>query len=399
MLQIIMKALRHRLVSNLALLVSIAAGVCLIFSVTLIHFGVSNGLEKARQRLGADILVVPVGVSVDPGEILYGGAPSNIYMPQELEQKVANMKGVQRATAQFFTQSLTEDCCDVGSAIRMIGYDSKTDWLVQPWLKDIAKTELADDEVIIGSGVTAGEGNKIMILGKSFHVVATMEPSGTGLDRSILTSIDTARRTAANSPLLKKIWQQNGDATNLISAILVEVAPGADVKEIIARLENFNEVQAFSAAETKRRTYEQFLVITGLLAVSGIVALVASIIQLFARLYTLTVERQGEWGLYLALGATPRKIALLIISETAILCTIGVAGGLVLGYLLYLWSVNFISVHQSFPFLYPGWGLTILSAAVILFFWLLVGIIAAWIPAYRGSHIEPTLVMTRGEFD
>ncbi len=56
MLKIIGKALRHRMVSNIALLAAIAAGVCLIFSVTLIQYGVSDGLEKARQRLGADIL-------------------------------------------------------------------------------------------------------------------------------------------------------------------------------------------------------------------------------------------------------------------------------------------------------------------------------------------------------
>ncbi|MCE5287032.1 MAG: ABC transporter permease [Pelosinus sp.] len=399
MLQIIMKSLQHRMITNLALLASIAAGVCLIFSVTLIQFGVSDGLEKARQRLGADILVVPSGASVDPGEVLYGGAPSNIYMKNELEQEVANLKGVKRVTAQFFTQSLDEDCCDLGVALRMIGYDPKTDWLVQPWLENVSKRELVDNEVIIGSGVTAAKGNNLTILGKEFHVVAVMEPSGTGLDRSILTSISTARKTAANSPLLKNVWQKNGEADKLISAILVEVEPGADVREIIVRLETSHEVRAFSASETKRRIYEQFLVVVGLLAASGIVALVASMIQLFTRLYTLTVERQGEWGLYLAIGATPRKITLLIIVEAGILCSLGAAGGLILGYLLYLWSVTFISTHQAFPFVYPGLGLMGVTAAGIYLFWLLVTVFAAWIPIYRGGHIEPTLVMTRGEFD
>ena len=399
MLQIIIKSLKHRMISNLALLVSIAAGVSLIFSVTLIQFGVNDGLEKARQRLGADILVVPAGASVDPGEILYGGSPSNVYMKQELEQNVAKMKGVHRVTSQFFTQSLNEECCDVGYAYRLIGYDPKTDWLVQPWLQNIAKTELADDEVILGSSVSAAKGNQITILGKTFRVAAVMEPSGTGLDWSILTNIATARTTAAHSPLLGKVWQQNGDANELISAILVEVEPGTDVKEIIMRLENFNNVRAFSALETKKRIYEQFLVITGLLFVSGLVALGASLVQLISRLFTLTVERQGEWGLYLALGATPRRIASLIVAETGILCSLGAAGGLLLGYWLYVWSIGFISVHQSFPFVYPGYGLTAVIALAIFSFWLVAGILAAWIPAYRGSHIEPTLVMTRGEFD
>lgn len=399
MLQIMMKALRYRMVSNLPLCASIAAGVCLIFSVTLIQIGVSDGVEKARQQLGADILVVPSGASVDPGEILYSGSPSNIYMKKELEQEVAKTKGVHRVTAQFFTQSLAGDCCDVGLDIRMIGYDPKTDWLVQPWLKNIARTELADDEVIIGSDVKTVQNNKIMILNKTFRVAARMEPSGTGLDHSILTNIHTARQTAANSFSLEKVWQQNGEATNLISAILVEVEPGADVKEIVRQLEDFNQVRAFSATETKRRTYEQLSVITGLLAVAGIIALLASMIQLISRLYTLTIERQGEWGLYLALGATPRKIALLIISETGILCSFGASVGLVSGYVLYVWSVSFIGAHQAFPFIYPEIGLTLLIATLIFFFWLLVGILAAWIPVYRGSKIEPTLVMTRGEFD
>jgi putative ABC transport system permease protein len=399
MIPILLKGLWHRKIQNLALVISIVVGVSLIFSVLLIRYGVEDGLEKARQRLGADLLVVPSGTTVDPGEILYGGSPNNIYMPKQFEEKISQIQGIRKVTAQFFTQSLTDDCCDIGTAIRLIGYDPKTDWIIQPWLNNISKIQLADDEVILGANVPTSLTDKINILGKTFHITATLEPSGTGLDRSILMDINVARNIAVSSTNLQQIWNANGPPSELISAILIEVESNTDIDAIISQIENTGKVHAFSAAETKRRIYEQFLVITSLLIAAGSMAVVASAVQLFSRLYTLTIERQGEWGLYLALGSTPPNIVLLIVAEAVILCSIGTIIGMVFGYLLFLWSVGFITDHQIFPFIYPDFFLVFKTGLVIFFAWIAVGSVAAWIPAYRSSRIEPSLIMTRGEFD
>lgn len=399
MRQILFKSLWYRRVQNSALLLAIAVGVSLIFAVALIQYGVATGLEQARARLGADILVVPSGVAVDPGEILYGGAPANTYMSREIEAKIAGIPGVRRTTAQFFSQSLTDECCDAGGPFRLTGFDPETDWLMQPWLKNIGKMQLADNEIIIGTGVNAFPGGAVNILGRSFQVAATLEATGTALDKSILLNMKTAREIAGESPRLAEFWQANGIPDGLVSAVLVEAEPDADIAGITAKIEGLDKVHAFSATETKRRIYEQFQVISGLLLAAGIMAVITSAVQLVSRLYALTLERQNEWGLYLALGATPGRIARWVMAEAALLCTLGTVTGLAGGYVLYRWSVNFMAAHQAFPFIYPEPAVVFTMAFILLVCWLLIGALAAWFPAYRSGRIEPGPIMTRGEFD
>ncbi|CUH97077.1 hypothetical protein P22_3203 [Propionispora sp. 2/2-37] len=397
--QILFKSLWFRRVQNSALLLAIAVGVSLIFAVTLIQYGVTEGLEQARARLGADILVVPSGVAVDPGEILYGGAPANTYMSREIEAKIASIPGIRRTTAQFFSQSLTDECCDTGGPFRLTGFDPETDWLIQPWLKNIGKMQLADNEIIIGTGVNSFPGGVVNILGRPFQVAATLEASGTALDKSILLNMKTAREIAGESPSLAGLWQANGVPEGLVSAVLVETEPDADIAGITAKIEGLDKVDAFSATETKRRIYEQFQVITGLLLAAGIMAVITSAVQLVSRLYALTLERRNEWGLYLALGAAPGRIAGWVMAEAALLCTLGTVAGLAGGYVLYRWSVNFMAAHQAFPFIYPEPAVTLTIAFILLACWLLLSALAAWFPAYRSGRIEPGLIMTRGEFD
>ncbi|MCE5284409.1 MAG: FtsX-like permease family protein [Pelosinus sp.] len=399
MIELIIKSLWHRRVQNIALLLSVAVGICLVFSVVLVQCGVSDGLIKAKERLGADILVVPSGAAVEPGEILYGGSPQNIYMGKNIEQKIAVIPGVERVTAQFFTQTLTEECCDIGESVRLVGYDPKTDWIVQPWLENIDKPQLAEDEIIVGGKVPTFSAQKIFILEKIFHVAAIMEPSGTGLDKSILMNIQAARDLAQDSANLQEVFAAQGTPADLVSAVLVEIKPDANILDIRAQIEALGQVHAFSAAETKRHIYDQLTIITGLLLMAGILTVIASIFQLFSRLYSLTLERQGEWGLYLAIGAAPKTVAVMIVTEAVLLCAVGSLVGLVFGYILYLWSVNFITAHQAFPFIYPSISIVLLIAFAIFLVWELISAIAAVIPAYRSSHIEPSLVMTRGEFD
>lgn len=399
MIQLILKSLWHRRVQNIALLLSVAVGVSLVFSVMLIQYGVSDGLIKAKQRLGADILAVPGGAAVEPGEILYGGSPHNIYMDKNIEKKIAAIPGVRRVTAQFFTQTLTEECCDIGESIRLVGYDPGTDWLVQPWLETITKPKLAEDEIIVGSKVPTFSAQKIFILGKIFRVAAIMEPSGTGLDKSILMDINAARALAKDSVNLEDVFIEQGAPLDLVSAVLIETEPDANILGIRSQIEELGKVHAFSAADTKRHIYNQLMMITGLLLMAGILTVIASVFQLFSRLYSLTLERQGEWGLYLAIGAAPKTVAAIIIKEAVLLCAAGSFVGLIFGYILYLWSVSFITAHQAFPFIYPSISIVLLLAGAIFAAWALIGAIAAVIPAYRSSHVEPNLVMTRGEFD
>jgi len=133
MVILILKALRYRCWQTSGIISLVTLAVAAIFAVTLLNQGIKNGSEQAKDRLGADLLVIPAGPQVAPGEIFYGGAPQNIYMPQSVAESIGQVPGVKRSTAQFFTQTLTEDCCDVGEALRLVGIDADSDWITASW--------------------------------------------------------------------------------------------------------------------------------------------------------------------------------------------------------------------------------------------------------------------------
>lgn len=399
MIFLIWKSLLHRKMQSLAIVLSIAVGVGIVFCVTTLYAGVAAGMELSKERLGADIVIIPGGVTVEPSLILFGGAAANTYMPQSTVDAVRVIPGVRRATPQFFTHTLTADCHDIGTKNRMLGYDPASDWVVRPWLKKINKTELSADEVILGAKVPTWTQNKIAILGKWYDIVAVAEETGTTLDYSLFVSMDEARRVVGENPTLRPLWAKQGPPDGLISAILVQVDAAADITDIIDRILKTGLVQPIVAVEVKKRLAAQFTVLVLLLGGIGLLVVAASLFQLFSRFYTLTVERQAEWGLYLALGAATRDIAAIVVGEAAAVALAGSLVGLLLGGGLYRAALGVLEDYQSFPYVQPTWQLLALTALLITGLFAGLGALAAWLPARRGSRTDPATVMTRGEFD
>lgn len=396
---LIWRSLLHRKIQNLAIIVAIAIGAGIVFCAAAIFQGVVSGLELSKQRMGADIVIVPFGVTMDPSLILFGGAAANSYMPADTANAVRAIPGVRRATPQFFTHTLTADCHDIGTNNRMLGYDPDSDWVVKPWLKKLNKAGLAADEVILGAKVPTWTENRIAILGKWYSIVAVAEETGTTLDYSLFVNMEEARRVVGANPYLNKVWEKQGPPAGLISAILVQVDPTANVMDIVTRIQELGLLQPIVAADVKKKIGDQFTVLVLLLGGVGLLTGAASLFQLFSRFYALTVERQAEWGLYLAIGASARDIAIVIVGEAAAVAAAGSLGGLILGTALYKISLTLLEAYQAFPFIPPSWTFLVTAGLLIAGIFSGCGALAAWFPALRGSRVDPATVMTRGEFD
>jgi putative ABC transport system permease protein len=396
---LIWKSLLHRKLQSLAIIISIAVGVGIVFCVAAIHRGVSSGMELSKQRMGADIVVIPFGETLEPSLVLFGGAAKNTYMPKDMVDAIRAVPGVRQATPQFFTHSLTADCHDIGTNNRMIGYDPGSDWIIGPWLKKAQKTELQSDEVILGAKVPVWVADQISVLGKWYNVVAIADETGTTLDYSLLVSMDEARRVAAKSTALNSVWKKQGPPEDLISTVLVQVDESADINNVVSGIRQAGLVQPIVASEVKKRINDQFTVLVWLLGGLGALVAVLSLFQLFSRFYSLTWERQAEWGLYLALGASGRDIAAIVVGEAVTVALAGSVGGLILGGILYKVSLALLTSYQSFPFIQPEWPFFTILSFLLAGLFSGLGALAAWLPAYRGSRIDPSTIMTRGEFD
>jgi putative ABC transport system permease protein len=400
MIALIWKNLLHRKLQNLALILSIAISVAILFSICSIYSGVDAGLELSKQRMGADIVIIPFGVRMDPSLYLFGGATTNVYLPAKFMESVRAVPGIKRVTPQFFAHTLADStCCDLTKQTRVIGYDPATDWIIGPWLKDLSKQELADNEVILGAKVAASSKDKISIVGKEYNIVTLADDTGSSLDYSIFVSMAEARRIAGDIPKLKAAFAKQGPATEWISSILVQIDPAYDIHAIVEGIQQAGYMQPIVAAEVKQRISEQFTVLVVLLGAVGILTGLAALFQLFSRFYTTTCDRQAEWGLYLALGASGRDIAALIIGEAVMVSLAGSLSGLLLGGALYAWGLGILELYQSFPFVQNSWTELLVLGFSVTGLFSGLGVLAAWLPAYTGSTVDPSLIMVRGEYD
>lgn len=112
----------------------------------------------------------------------------------------------------------------------------------------------------------------------------------------------------------------------------------------------------------------------------GVLALVLACVGIYGIMAYSVVQRTSEIGVRLALGAIPRQVLAMILSEASRLSLAGIALGLCASFLLARFVRSMLyGITASDP-------LTLSCAGFIL---LLVALAASWIPARRAAGVEP----------
>jgi putative ABC transport system permease protein len=163
--------------------------------------GAESSLRLTIDRLGADVIVVPLGSQDTVESALLMGVPARVWMPKKDNlEKIAAIPGVEIVTPQMFLVTLSNVACCAVSNMFMIAYDPATDFTIEPWLKQELGDELHLGEVVGGTFVTASEGeDKIKVYGYLTTLKTNLEPTGTGLDQSVFLTFDTAYDIASKS--------------------------------------------------------------------------------------------------------------------------------------------------------------------------------------------------------
>ncbi|MGA8409697.1 MAG: ABC transporter permease [Candidatus Acidiferrales bacterium] len=140
----------------------------------------------------------------------------------------------------------------------------------------------------------------------------------------------------------------------------------------VTDIETLPEALSVSVAQPRFRTL--------LLGLFGVIALLLAAVGIFGVLSYSVARRTHEIGIRMALGATPRAILRLVLTESARLVLVGLAVGILvaLGVTRYLSSLLF-AVHPADP-------LTFLGVAVLL---TAVALIACYVPARRAMRVDP----------
>lgn len=364
----------------------------LIFSISLV---VQDGLKLSKERLGADIIVLPDEAKADATQILFTAEPANIYMSKELVNILSEYDGVEQISPQFFTQTLTADCCSYGNETRVVGFDEKTDFILKPFLREQNIDKLENDQIIVGCDVESFLGNQVSILGKAFKVAGTLDATGSGVDNTIYLNMDAAINLVKENVLLQDKWNEE-NPENLVSSIFIKTKEGID-PSVVAKEINVPglAVQAIATSDTINSAKIQMEIINKIIFGLWITSLLIAALSLFGRFNSLAKERQKEIGMMRALGIQKNQIFNLILSEAWIMCF---AGGL-LGSILGIIVVNPILKILKEVFVLPSiWShkVTITSSFTGILVALLLGFIAAVYPALKSASLDPQDAITRG---
>lgn len=123
-------------------------------------------------------------------------------------------------------------------------------------------------------------------------------------------------------------------SVNSISAVLVKLAPGANVDEVTARINNtLYGVRAWPSKKLAASTVKKILSSSGIALSTGtliIFALIAGFFIIGLTMYSSALDRLKDYGTLKAIGAGNRYISRLILTQALLFAIVGFTTGMLL---------------------------------------------------------------------
>ena len=374
----------------------VALATAMLFAATLLLRSVETSLRVGQARLGADIVVVPMGYVSLAQEAFITGQPTSFYFDEQVEQQILALPGVQQTSVQVFVQSLSNASCCTGEFF-LVGFNPLTDFTITPWLAThLIHKPFNIKSAIVGDRILLREGDVASFYGTSFNVVGILEKTGMGIDRTVYIPIEGMREMITNSD--EKAEKELTITPQQISSVMVKVVPGSDVLHIAEEIEgNISNVQAFTASHLNQAVDKQL---------QGVLSIVLSITLVLWFMAVLTIglvfslivnERQRELGLLRAMGARQQFVFRLVMAEAALLTGASGLIGIFSALVLVTSFSTLIAQKLHIPYLLPAWYYILGLASGLLALGVLAGVLASFLPALAISRLEIYAAIRRGE--
>lgn len=231
--------------------------------------------------------------------------------------------------------------------------------------------------------------------GAPFTVVGILKPTGTVLDRLVLTPVESVWRVHevlhgidTNDEEEKAAMDEERELT----ALLIQYASPLAAAMLPRFVNSQNELQAAQPAFESAKLFRMLGV--GVDVLRGIAALVllAAALSMFVALYNALEERKTDLAILRALGAPPVKLLQLLLAEGL---TLALAGGL-LGWLSGHAAVAALGqvLSQDQNLILSGWTVAPDEAWLALVA-LCAGLAAALLPALRAYRTDIATTLAR----
>jgi putative ABC transport system permease protein len=241
--------------------------------------------------------------------------------------------------------------------VQMIGYDAQSDFLLAPWLNGEVPGGPGDNEVIVGSKIDGGIGDKLVFFAREYTVVGKLVATGMGFDTSAFVNLDMAQ-TALRE--YAKLGGENvPDGDDVISSVAINVKPGVDLPEFAKNIRLGYRDLRVGVIETQTMVSGMSANLDALISVISLLAVLLWVLAagVLALIFALSInERRREFGIYRALGASKAKLAAIILSESAVTGAVGAVIGLALVSFAYYLFEPLLSMSINLPYLRPSGG-------------------------------------------
>jgi putative ABC transport system permease protein len=218
-----------------------------------------------------------------------------------------------------------------------------------------------------------------------YQVVGILAPTGTVLDRLVLTSVES-------------VWEvhEHGAPANApkeITALLIQYASPLAAATLPRMVNSSSALQAASPAYESARLFRMIGVGVDVLRAFGVVLMLAAGLSVFIALLNALEERRYDLAVMRMLGATPARLMGLMLLEGCVLALAGGIAGIALGHVFA--ELLGTALRQAQQSAVTGWAWSANE------WWLLaaslgVGVVAALIPAWRAYRSDVAPVLAEG---
>ncbi|HUO36188.1 MAG TPA: ABC transporter permease [Candidatus Acidoferrum sp.] len=355
---IIVRNVLHRPVRTLITVIAVAVEVMLVITVVGLTTGLLTESAKRVEGVGADIMVQPPSASIF---MAFSGAP----MPIQIGQKLQSLPYVQ-AVAPVLLQFNSVNGLDIVYGIDPPSFRAVSGGFVFHEGRDLRDPDdiLVDDVYAKAKNVHVGQ--TLHILEHDFHIVGIVE-HGKGARLFVLMPTLQEMSGAHDKASVFYVKCDRSDHTPAVIDEIQELLPRYEVRP----LKDFISLMTSSN-------------LPGLGAFINVmisIAVAIGFLVIFLSMYTTVIERTREIGVLKSLGASKAYIVQIVLSETTLLCLLGLVSGIVLSFVM---RALLLRLFPSLTILIgPTW---ILRAGVIA---ILGGLLGAAYPAWLASRRDP----------
>lgn len=391
LLELAARNLGRRQTRTCMLIAAIAISSAVTFAGIVVMRSVVSSMEVGLSRMGADLMVVNESTLTNISNALLTVEPTDRTLPADAIS-IAGIGGMSKVAAQRVLRTDQSGFGGNDELVDLIGFDPRTDFTVQPWLSERLSGTMQPSDVIVGAARDLPLGSQLVLFGQPFRVYGKLARTGSGTQErgvfmqseSLVALAPAVRQRAGAVPRMLE--------PDRVSGFLIEMAPGAtELQARFALLSRVPGVKVVTGGSLMTGIRQGLVALLGgLIVLVGLLS-VGTAVMVGVLFSAIMAERRRELGLLKAIGAGNGQIVGMAIIEA----TIATAGGAVIGVLfgvLLLRMFERMLVHHlgemGIPFLWLDGPTTILIAAMCVSGAALVGVVGAWVPAWRLGRSE-----------